>query len=170
MRLCQKRLLFYLFQTLLYTHIKSERLFYKFADYDKRFIFQIKVAERFMTWYCLCTGSFYILMYNLSWIKTSEVTFNCSLHSIDRYTLWLYKPQIDVSSWGLDSVLHSTALIVWHIDDPGHCCILINGRHYMTVAGNRSKLTNGDQVVFMPVTMGGWGIMDLENLVVVLKP
>jgi MoaD family protein len=41
------------------------------------------------------------------------------------------------------------------IEDPDRYSILINGRHYMTMAGDRSKLKNGDQVVFMPVTMGG---------------
>ena len=41
------------------------------------------------------------------------------------------------------------------IDDSDRYSILINGRHYLTIAGHRSKLKDGDQVVFMPVTMGG---------------
>jgi len=41
------------------------------------------------------------------------------------------------------------------IDDSDRYSILINGRHYLTIAADRPKLKDGDQVVFMPVTMGG---------------
>ena len=33
--------------------------------------------------------------------------------------------------------------------------ILINGRHYKLLGGDKAELKAGDQVVFLPVTMGG---------------
>ena len=41
------------------------------------------------------------------------------------------------------------------IENPDRYGILIDGRHYETVGGLESSLKDGDQVVFMPVTMGG---------------
>jgi MoaD family protein len=36
-----------------------------------------------------------------------------------------------------------------------NCSVLINGRHDGTIDGGRSGLNDGDQVVFLPVNMGG---------------
>ena len=41
------------------------------------------------------------------------------------------------------------------IEDRDRYGILIDGRHYETVGGIESSLKDGDQVAFLPVTMGG---------------
>lgn len=41
------------------------------------------------------------------------------------------------------------------IEDRERYGILIDGRHYETVGGFESSLEDGNQVAFLPVTMGG---------------
>ena len=41
------------------------------------------------------------------------------------------------------------------LDKENSYVIMINGRHYETLDGKQTILKDGDQLVFMPITMGG---------------